>query len=52
LIFFLRCYGCFPYLVIGVKTAPFAAHSWVQEDGIVLDGDPASVGHFVPILVA
>ncbi len=52
LIFFLQRYGCFPYFVIGVKTAPFAAHSWVQRDGLVLDGDPASVGHFVPILVA
>lgn len=52
LIFFLQRYGCFPYLVIGVKTAPFAAHSWVQKDGLVLDGNPASVGHFVPILVA
>lgn len=52
LIFFLQRYECFPYFVIGVKTAPFAAHSWVQRDGLVLDGNPASVGHFVPILVA
>ncbi len=52
LIYFLQRYGCFPYFVIGVKSAPFAAHSWVQKDGVVLDGDPANVGHFVPILVA
>jgi hypothetical protein len=52
LIYFLQHYGHFPYLVIGVKTAPFAAHSWVQQDQIILDGDPASVSHFVPILVA
>lgn len=52
LIFFLKHYGCFPYFVIGVKTAPFAAHSWVQRNGLVLDVNPASVVHFVPILVA
>jgi hypothetical protein len=52
LIFFLQHYRCFPYFVIGVKAAPFAAHSWVQRDGLVLGGNPASVGHFVPILVA
>jgi len=52
LVYFLRGYGCFPHFVIGVKAAPFAAHSWVQKEGVVLDGDPASVGHFVPILVA
>lgn len=52
LIYFLQRYGHFPYFVIGVKTAPFAAHAWVQMDGVVLDGNPASVGHFAPILVA
>jgi Transglutaminase-like superfamily len=52
LVYFLQRYGHFPYFVIGVKTTPFAAHSWVQRDRIVLDGDPASVGHFTPILVA
>jgi hypothetical protein len=52
LVYFLQRYGHFPYFVIGVKTTPFAAHSWVQRDRIVLDGDPASVGHFAPILVA
>jgi hypothetical protein len=52
LIYFLQGYGHFPYFVIGVKTAPFAAHAWVQMDGVVLDGNPASVGHFAPILVA
>jgi hypothetical protein len=52
LVYFLRRYGHFPYFVIGVKTAPFAAHSWVQQEQVVLDGDPASICHFVPILVA
>jgi hypothetical protein len=52
LIYFLQRYGHFPYFVIGVKTVPFAAHAWVQMEGMVLDGNPASVGHFTPILVA
>jgi Transglutaminase-like superfamily len=52
LIFFLQHYGSFPYFVIGVKATPFAAHSWVQRDRLVLDGSPANVAHFVPILVA
>lgn len=52
LIYFLQRYGHFPYFVIGVKTAPFAAHAWVQMEGMVLDGHPTSVGHFTPILVA
>jgi hypothetical protein len=52
LVYFLRPYGHFPYFVVGVKTGPFAAHSWVQQDHTVLDGEPASVCHFVPILVA
>jgi hypothetical protein len=52
LVLFLRRYGHFPLFVIGVKTRPFAAHSWVQHEQILLEGDPASVCHFVPILVA
>jgi hypothetical protein len=52
LVYFLRPYGHFPHLVVGVKTGPFAAHSWVQQGKTVLDGEPASVCYFVPILVA
>ena len=52
LVLFLRRYRLFPLFVIGVKTRPFAAHSWVQHEQILLEGDPASVCHFVPILVA
>lgn len=52
LVLFLRRYGHFPLFVIGVKAGPFAAHSWVQHEGILLDGNPASICHFVPILVA
>jgi hypothetical protein len=52
LMYFLRRYGHFPLWVIGVNTAPFSAHSWVQEGPTTLDGDPAVICHFVPILVA
>lgn len=52
LVLFLRRYGHFPLFVIGVKTRPFGAHSWVQYGQILLDGDPARICHFVPILVA
>jgi hypothetical protein len=52
LVIFLRHYGHFPLFVIGVKGRPFGAHSWVQHDRLLLDGDPASVCHFVPILGA
>ena len=52
LVLFLRHYGHFPLFVIGVKTRPFAAHSWVQQGELLLEGDPASICHFVPILVA
>lgn len=52
LMYFLRPYGHFPLWVIGVNPAPFAAHSWVQDGPTALDGDPAVICHFVPILVA
>jgi hypothetical protein len=37
-------------LVIGVKLDPFAAHCWVQSDGIVLNDAPDTVRAFTPIL--
>ncbi len=52
LMYFLRRYGHCPSWVIGVNGAPFAAHSWVQEGETALDGDPALICRFVPILVA
>ena len=46
---FLAKYGVFPTFVIGVKTSPFAAHSWVQHDGYVLDATPEEVCFYTPI---
>jgi hypothetical protein len=50
LVEFLALHGMFPTFVIGVKTQPFAAHSWAQWDGYVLNGTPEYVRRFTPIL--
>jgi len=48
---FLARYLLFPACVIGVESAPFAAHCWVQYQGTVLNDVPQEVNRFVPILV-
>lgn len=49
---FLAVYGIHPNWVIGVRRhAPFGAHSWVQQGPWILNGTPAFVRTFVPILV-
>jgi hypothetical protein len=50
LIEFLAQYDWYPNWVIGVRAAPFAAHSWVQADQYVLNGAPTYVRSFTPIL--
>lgn len=50
LMYFLSRYNIFPLWVIGVKTGPFRAHSWVQQGGCVLDGTPEQVSFYTPIL--
>jgi hypothetical protein len=50
LIEFLARYRCFPLWVIGVKTDPFLAHSWVQQGECVLNGSPEYTQRFTPIL--
>ncbi|MDY0749100.1 lasso peptide biosynthesis B2 protein [Paucibacter sp. R3-3] len=49
---FLAAEGLFPHLIIGVKTAPFGAHAWVQCGPMVLNDQHARVRQFRPILVA
>ncbi|XHS77115.1 lasso peptide biosynthesis B2 protein [Burkholderiaceae bacterium UC74_6] len=49
---FLAGEGLFPHWVIGVKTKPFGAHSWVQQGCMVLNDQHARVRQFHPILVA
>jgi hypothetical protein len=46
---FLSYYGQFPTCVIGVQTAPFGAHCWVQEGNVVLNDEPEYVRRFTPI---
>lgn len=38
-------------LVFGVRTHPFAAHSWLQTPSTVLTGTAAEARNFTPILV-
>lgn len=49
---FLASENLFPHWVIGVKTAPFGAHAWVQYGSLVLNDQHARVRQFRPILVA
>jgi len=42
--------GCASTLVIGVRAEPFAAHSWVQADQVVLNDTAEEVRRFTPIL--
>jgi hypothetical protein len=48
---FLAGYGIHVRWVIGVHVRPFSAHSWVQHAQWVLNGSPAFVRHYQPILV-
>lgn len=51
LVGFMASEGLFPHWVIGVRTRPFAAHSWVQSGGTVLNDQHDHVRRFSPILV-
>ncbi len=51
LVGFLASEGVFPRWVIGVKTRPFGAHSWVQMGATVLNDQHETVRQFRPILV-
>src|SRR5207237_410173 len=48
---FLARYGIFPEWVFGVKTAPFLAHCWIKQRGVVFNDSPDYVRGFTPILV-
>lgn len=51
LIRYLAGQAFFPQWVIGVRTRPFAAHSWVQSGNLVLNDLHEHVRSFRPILV-
>jgi len=48
---FLAGYGVFPSWVFGVQARPFAAHCWLQLDGIVLNDTVDHVKRYTPIMV-
>jgi hypothetical protein len=47
---FLSYYRQYPACVIGVQTAPFGAHCWVQDADFVFNDAPEYVRRFTPIL--
>jgi hypothetical protein len=47
---FLYHQQIFSELMIGVRTRPFAAHSWVQHQGFVLNSVPDYLVSYTPIL--
>jgi hypothetical protein len=48
---FLAMQGLSASWVIGVRTRPFGAHSWVQSGGVVLNDQHENVRRYRPILV-
>jgi len=46
-----RSLGVSIYFVIGVRSDPFAAHAWTQDDHRILNDSVEQVGHYSPILV-
>ncbi|MGH8176115.1 MAG: lasso peptide biosynthesis B2 protein [Steroidobacter sp.] len=52
LVDFLSRYEVFPMWVIGVRIRPWAAHSWVQQGSLILDGNPEHICEYTPILAA
>lgn len=47
---FLAGSGLFPNWVFGVRTEPFAAHCWLQQDGFVFNETPDIVARFTPVM--
>jgi hypothetical protein len=50
LIEFLARFGVFPTWVIGVRTRPFAAHSWVLNDTLLLNERLESAEEYFPLV--
>ena len=47
---FLGGYGIFPHWVFAVRARPFAAHCWVQHEGVVFNDTAERTGGFTPIM--
>lgn len=50
LVRFMASFDVHPTWVIGVRTKPWAAHSWVQHGTLLLDSNPEEVCEYTPIL--
>ena len=50
LIEYLHQYRIYPLWVIGVRTSPFAAHSWLQYGNQVINGAADFAATFTPVL--
>lgn len=48
---FLAAFQLFPSWVIGVRTHPWGAHSWVQHENLVINDTPEHVLEYTPLLV-
>jgi len=48
---FLARHQLFPSWVFAVRARPFAAHCWVQHDGVVFNDTVEHVSSYVPIMV-
>jgi hypothetical protein len=48
---FLASYRIHPRWVFGVQARPFAAHCWLQQDGVVLNDTVEYVSRYTPIMV-
>jgi hypothetical protein len=51
LIDFLARYRIYPEWIVGIRTQPFLAHSWVQAGALVLNDSVEKVRRFFPMLV-
>jgi hypothetical protein len=47
---FLAVHGLHPSWVFGVQARPFAAHCWIQHDGVLLNDSVVRTSRFTPIL--
>jgi hypothetical protein len=50
LAYFMRAHGHFPMFVIGIRSAPFRPHCWVQQGAVAFDNRPDRLGRYTPIL--
>jgi hypothetical protein len=47
---FLARYGLYPAWIFGVQARPFAAHCWLQQEGVLLNDTSDHVSRYTPIL--